>query len=319
MSLKTHKGCFIFFWRINARATPCVSPTTGAKMNISFLSIIVIVASLTTVTSTYSHVLPLKDADFDTTLAESDKAMPGHLWLLEFYAPWCGHCKKLNPILDALAADENVVVNIGKVDCTANKQLKDRFQVRGYPTVKYYRDGQFGEYEGGRSQAEISMWVENMGRPAVEHVSELTEERMKELFVHNGVIVFAAKKDSSAAFDQFQEEAKKMQSAGTNRFVSFDEGDFGKEGGEFIAAFEEGEQARLLKDFTSESVAKWVQENQFPLVSELMSSNFKKLGSIEGKLLYITAIDWSDSEVSNQQVSDGKAATPRSEILVVVA
>ena len=70
--------------------------------------------------ATYSSVLIMTDKDFDNTLSTSETEMPG-LWLLEFYAPWCGHCKKLNPILDELAADEDVNVNIGKVDCTANR------------------------------------------------------------------------------------------------------------------------------------------------------------------------------------------------------
>ena len=49
-------------------------------------------------------------------------------WLVEFYAPWCGHCKRLNPILDEIApAAKAKGMNIGKIDATVNKKIADRF------------------------------------------------------------------------------------------------------------------------------------------------------------------------------------------------
>ena len=48
------------------------------------------------------------------------------LWFLDFYAPWCGHCKKLNPILDEVAAElvgkQNMA--IGKIDATSNRKVR---------------------------------------------------------------------------------------------------------------------------------------------------------------------------------------------------
>jgi len=61
--------------------------------------------------------------------------------LIEFYAPWCGHCKKLAPIWDQVAADLKDVHNlvIAKFDATANEV--DGLEVRGYPTLKFYPKG----------------------------------------------------------------------------------------------------------------------------------------------------------------------------------
>ena len=71
---------------------------------------------------------------------------------LEFYAPWCGHCKKLTPIYDELGAkmaDENV--EIVKMDATAN-DVADGYDVRGFPTLYWLpADTKKPEaYQGGR-------------------------------------------------------------------------------------------------------------------------------------------------------------------------
>lgn len=72
--------------------------------------------------------------------------------LLEFYAPWCGHCKKLAPVWDQLAADLKDVKNlvIAKMDATANEV--EGIDIRGYPTLKFFPAGSTKpiDFEGDR-------------------------------------------------------------------------------------------------------------------------------------------------------------------------
>lgn len=62
----------------------------------------------------------------------------------------CGHCKQLAPVLDKVAPHLAGKMSIGKVDCTTEKALCKRFGVKGYPTMKYHRDGDFQDYPLGR-------------------------------------------------------------------------------------------------------------------------------------------------------------------------
>ncbi|KAL7469577.1 hypothetical protein ACHAXS_009832 [Conticribra weissflogii] len=86
---------------------------------------------------------------------------------MKFYAPWCGHCKALAPDWDALADEytsSNSVI-IGSVDCTdeENSELCNDSGVQGYPTLKYYIDGNLeGEdYQGARSFDALKSFVDD--------------------------------------------------------------------------------------------------------------------------------------------------------------
>ena len=108
-----------------------------------------------------SGVVPLTKANFSSVTANPDA-----LWLVEFYAPWCGHCKRLAPILDEIA-DEVEGVRIGKVDATVETALRDRYSVKGYPTVFMMQHGKKWEHRGHRNKPGILKLIERMQQPAV--------------------------------------------------------------------------------------------------------------------------------------------------------
>lgn len=72
-------------------------------------------------------------------------------WLIEYYAPWCGHCQALAPVWEELAEHLKDKINVAKVDCTVNKEICYHQRIRGYPTIKLHQFGESIEYNGFRS------------------------------------------------------------------------------------------------------------------------------------------------------------------------
>lgn len=80
-------------------------------------------------------------------------------WLIEYYAPWCGHCKALAPVWEELAHNLKGKINVAKIDCTKNEELCYRQNVRGYPTIKLHQFGRSVEYNKIRSGEHIAQYA----------------------------------------------------------------------------------------------------------------------------------------------------------------
>ncbi|CAF2140534.1 protein disulfide isomerase-like 1-2 [Brassica rapa] len=102
--------------------------------------------------------------------------------LIEFYAPWCGHCQKIAPILDevALAFKNDPSVIIAKLDATANDIPSEPFDVKGFPTI-YFRSvsGTVVAYEGNRTKEDFISFIEK-NKPTTSHVEDTTSSTKTE-------------------------------------------------------------------------------------------------------------------------------------------
>ncbi|XP_063775308.1 protein disulfide-isomerase A6 [Pseudophryne corroboree] len=97
-------------------------------------------------------VVTLTPSNFNKEVIQSDS-----LWLVEFYAPWCGHCKALTPEWKKAATALTGIVKLGAVDCDQHKSLGSQYSVRGYPTIKVFgaNKNKPEEYSGGRTSESI--------------------------------------------------------------------------------------------------------------------------------------------------------------------
>ncbi|KAE8352995.1 thioredoxin-like protein [Aspergillus coremiiformis] len=118
-----------------------------------------VLVSCLSVVSAVSAVVDLVPKNFDNVVLKSGKPA-----LVEFFAPWCGHCKNLAPVYEELGqvfAHAEDKVTIGKVDADEHRDLGKKFGVQGFPTLKWF-DGKSDkpeDYNGGRDLESLSAFV----------------------------------------------------------------------------------------------------------------------------------------------------------------
>ncbi|XP_060537106.1 protein disulfide-isomerase A6 homolog [Cylas formicarius] len=121
-------------------------------------------------------VIELTDSNFDKLVLQSDD-----MWLVEFFAPWCGHCKNLAPHWAKAATELKGKVKLGALDATTHSAKASQYGVQGYPTIKFFPPGPKSadaaeEYDGGRTSSDIVTWAleklaESIPAPEVQQIT----------------------------------------------------------------------------------------------------------------------------------------------------
>eukprot|EP00045_Choanoeca_perplexa_P012720 m.140746 g.140746 ORF g.140746 m.140746 type:complete len:521 (-) comp16114_c1_seq1:66-1628(-) len=213
------------------------------------------------------------DANLDSVIETHEYA------LVEFYAPWCGHCKQLTPEYIKAAAmlkEQDSPVVLVKVDATVHDKSGEKYQVQGYPTLKWFKNGQESEYQGGRTASEIVSWInKKSGPPATDAATVAAVEKIAKTGDVTVLGVFSAKEDIEAdtfiavasAMDfnfviSTSEEVAthyKTKAPGMVVIKEFDGGNVvydGKFEGEDLTTFINAESMPLVMEFTDESASK---------------------------------------------------------------
>ena len=253
-------------------------------------------------------VLVLTEKNFEGAIADNEFV------LVEFYAPWCGHCKSLAPEYAKAAgvlAEKESPIKLAKVDATEESKLAEQFEVRGYPTLKFFRNGKPIEYNGGRTADTIVTWVEKKtGPPAV----ALDSVDAAKAFIEDNeiaVVGFFADLDSDAA-KAFKEVA------GSNDDYKFGIATTGSEvatenkvEAESIVLFKKFDEGRndLTEGLTdTEAIGKFVAANALPLVVDFNHETAQKIFSGEIKSHLLMFLSKGSDEYAGYHATAAKIA-----------
>ena len=87
--------------------------------------------------STTSPTVTLDESNFDKEVTQSDQTV-----LVDFWAPWCGPCKMIAPLLDEIATEKAGLVKVAKVNVDDNQSLSVKYNVRAIPALLFFKNGQ---------------------------------------------------------------------------------------------------------------------------------------------------------------------------------
>jgi len=247
------------------------------------------------------HVLALTKDTFDAAVKDNK-----HL-LVKFVAPWCGHCKSLAPAYAAAAkvlAEAGSEIKLASVDATIDQELAQKFEVKGYPTIKFFSDGTTFEYSGGRSQDDIVNWLKKKTGPPAEDLTSV--DQLNKLKEANQVVLVGAFKDTDSdaaiAFIQVAKTMDEIPFAITSNADVLKELEVKKDTVVLLKKFDEGRND-LTSDINENSIREFIKANQLPIVVEFNAESAQKIfgGEIKVHILLFGSKKHTDNEKMQEQ------------------
>jgi protein disulfide-isomerase A1 len=236
-------------------------------------------------------VLVLTKDNFEKAITDNE------FILVEFYAPWCGHCKALAPEYAKAAQklnSEESGIKLAKVDATEESELAEKHGVRGYPTIKFFRSGTPSEYQGGRQAADIVNWLrKKTGPPAV----NLDSVDAAKAFIERDEVVVVGffkdqESDAAKTFIEVAKTADDVAFAISSTAEVLADNKVDKDSIVLFKKFDEGRNDLDAAGATPESIKEFISSNQLPLVIEFTQESAQKIFGGEVKnhlLLFISA------------------------------
>ncbi|KAG4974448.1 hypothetical protein JHK87_031269 [Glycine soja] len=212
-------------------------------------------------------VVVLKERNF-TTVVENNRFV-----MVEFYAPWCGHCQALAPEYAAAATElkpDGVV--LAKVDATVENELANEYDVQGFPTVFFFVDGVHKPYTGQRTKDAIVTWIKKKIGPGVSNITTV-EEAERVLTAGSKVVLgflnslVGAESDELAAASKLEDDVNFYQTVVADVAKLFHIDASVKRPALILLKKEEEKLNHFDGQFVKAEIADFVTSNKLPLVT----------------------------------------------------
>jgi Thioredoxin-like domain/Thioredoxin len=212
----------------------------------------------------------------------------------------------MTPILQTIAPQLQGKMAIGTIDCTKQKQLCNEYGVKGFPTLKYFLNGEFYDYNGGRDEKALLAFAEKMASPpitVIKRLEEATRFSMKK--TDEGVAFLASDKtkESSPIYEIFEQVARKNQASAYFLWMTQSVNDLedGRESA-YISRVEAGVVEPRYYDLkaegalTVEAVEAWIHDYNVPTLVTFGPDNFSRL-SKKKRPLVMAIVDIENEEL----------------------
>ncbi|KAK2873537.1 hypothetical protein FQN49_002277 [Arthroderma sp. PD_2] len=224
-------------------------------------------------------------------------------WFIKFYAPWCSHCQALAPVWQQMAKDMKGKLNIGEVNCEAEKRLCKEARISSYPTMHFFRGGEKVQYEGLRGLGDLVNYATKATDVVGVGVQYVDAEAFKKMEETEEVIFLyffdqATTSEDFAALDRLT-----LSLVGHARLVKTDSKELAERfristwprllvARDGTAKYYTALAPKDMRDFRA--VLSWMQSVWLPIVPELTATNARDI--MDGKYVVLGILNRQHTE-----------------------